>query len=153
MTCNIFNRIILKKISAATDTILRQEQAGFRRGKSCTDHIFTLPQILEQSTEWNSTIYIAFIDFEKAFDSLHRESLWSILRHYGVPQKMIDVIKILHTNVQCQLACNCHMSDSFNIKSRTKQGCILSPLLFTLAIDWANVRNHQKWKHRHQMDT
>ena len=51
ITCKIFSRIILKRISAATDTILRQEQAGFRRGKSCIDHIFTLRQILEQSTE------------------------------------------------------------------------------------------------------
>ena len=81
MTCKIFSRIILNRISAATDTILRQKQAGFRRGKSCIDHIFMLRQILEQSTEWNSTTYIAFIDFEKAFDSLHRESLWRILHH------------------------------------------------------------------------
>ena len=51
-----------------------QEQAGIRRVKSCIDHIFTLRQILEQSTEWNSTIYIAFIDFEKALDSLHKYS-------------------------------------------------------------------------------
>ena len=127
MTCKIFSRIILKRISAATDTILRQEQTGFRRGKSCIDHIFTLRQILEQSTEWNSMIYIAFIDFEKVFDSLHRESLWRILRHYGIPQKMVNVIKILYTDVQCQVACNSHMSDSFSIKSGVKQGCILSP--------------------------
>ena len=139
MTCKIFSRIILKRISAATDTILRQEQAGFRRGKSCIDHIFTLRQILEQSTEWNSTIYIAFIDFEKAFDSLHRESLWRILRHYGIPQKMVNGIKIIYTDVQCQVACNSHMSDSFSVKSGVKQGCILSPFLFTLAIDWLMI--------------
>ena len=109
MTCKIFSRIILKRISAAIDTILRQEQAGFRRGKLCIDHIFSLRQIFEQSTEWNITIYIAFIDFEKAFDSLHRESLWRILRHYGIPQKMVNVIKILYSDVQCQVACNSHM--------------------------------------------
>ena len=136
ITCKIFSRIILKRISAATNTILRQEQTGFRRGKSCIDHIFTLRQILEQSTEWNSTIYIAF---EKAFDSLHRESLWRILRHYGIPQKMVNVIKILYTDVQCQVACNSHMSDSFSVKSGVKQGCILSPFLFTLAIDWLMI--------------
>ena len=135
VTCKIFSCIILKRISAATETIHRQEQTGFRRGKSCTDHMLTLRQILEQSAEWNNTIYIAFIDFEKAFDSLHRESLSRILRHYGIPQKMLNVIKILYTDVQCQVACNNHMSDSFSVKSGVKQGCILSPFLFTLAID------------------
>ena len=106
--------------------------------KSRTDilYIFTLRQILEQSTEWNSTIYIAFIDFERAFDSLHRDSLWRILRHYGIPQNMIYMSKILYTDVQCQVACNNHPTDSFSIKSGIKQGCILSPFLFVLAIDW-----------------
>ena len=92
LTYKMFSRIILKRISTAADTILCQEQAGFRRGKSCIDHIFTLRQILqimEQSTEWKSTIYITFIDFEKAFDSLQRESLW----------------RILYTDVQCRVAC------------------------------------------------
>ena len=86
--------------------------------------------------KWNSTIYIAFIDFEKAFDSLHRESLWRILRHYGIPQKLVNVIKILYTGIQCQVTCNSHLTDSFSIKSGVKQGCIISPFLFILAIDW-----------------
>ena len=64
LTCKIFSHIILKRISTTTDTILHQEQAGFRRGKS---YILTLWQILEQSMEWNSMTYTAFIDFEKAF--------------------------------------------------------------------------------------
>ena len=53
----------------------RPEQAGFRKGRSCTDHIFVLRQILEQSHEWNNSIYAVFVDFEKAFDSIYRESL------------------------------------------------------------------------------
>ena len=50
----------------------KTEQVGFRSGKSCTDQVFTLRQILEQCTEWNSSIYINIVDFEKAFDSLHQ---------------------------------------------------------------------------------
>ncbi|KAI0234485.1 hypothetical protein LSAT2_015232, partial [Lamellibrachia satsuma] len=68
-----------------------------------------------------------------------KESLWRILRHYGIPQKMVNVIKILYTDVQFQVACNSHMSDSFSVKSGVKQGCILSPFLFTLAIDWLMI--------------
>ena len=49
---------------------------------------------------------------------------------------MVNVIKILYTDVQSQVACNSHMSDSFSVKSGVKQGCNLSPFLFTLAIDW-----------------
>ena len=48
---------------------LRHKQAGFRPRRSCADHIFTMCHLLEQSQEWNSTIYANFIDFKKAFDS------------------------------------------------------------------------------------
>jgi len=44
-----------------------------------SDHIFTLRQILEQNKEWNAPLYANFIDFEKAFYSIHGDSLWKIL--------------------------------------------------------------------------
>ena len=56
--------------------LLRSEQAGFRRGRSCADHIVTLRQIMEQSNEWNATLYANFIDFAKVFDSIHRPAMW-----------------------------------------------------------------------------
>ena len=96
------------------------EQAGFRRGKSGIDHMFTLYHILEQRAEWNNTIYIAFSDFEKALDSLHRESFRRVLRHYGIPQ----------------VACNIHLTGFLSIKSGVKQGCIFLTFLFILVINW-----------------
>ena len=57
------------------DENIRNEQAGFRKGRSCIDHIFVLSEILEQSAEWNNNLYVLYVDFEKAFDSLHGETL------------------------------------------------------------------------------
>ena len=56
------------------DNELRDHQAGFRKERSCTDQIATLRIIIEQSIEWNSSLYVCFIDYEKAFDSLERPS-------------------------------------------------------------------------------
>ena len=140
LTSKIFTRIILQRISEALDQILRQEQAGFRKGRSCVDHIFTLRQILEQTHEWNSPLYIAFIDFEKAFDSLHRESLWKILRSYGIPQKLVNVIQALYENFECRVINDNKLTEPFQVNTGVKQGCILSPTLFSLAIDWIMVR-------------
>ncbi|VDP57388.1 unnamed protein product, partial [Schistosoma mattheei] len=52
------------------DTQLRDQQAGFRKDRSCTDQIATLRIIVEQSIEWNSSLYTNFVDYEKAFDSV-----------------------------------------------------------------------------------
>jgi hypothetical protein len=47
---------------------------------------------VEQSLEWNSALYVNFIDYEKASDSLERDTLWKLLRHYGVPEKLTTLI-------------------------------------------------------------
>ena len=57
------------------DRLLRDEQAVFRKEGSCTNHIAKLRVIIEQSLEWNSLLYITFVDFEKAFDRVDRTAL------------------------------------------------------------------------------
>ena len=59
----------------AVDPQLQEQQAGFCRGRSSTGQIATLRIILEQSSKWNSPIYVNFIDYKKAFDSLDRQRL------------------------------------------------------------------------------
>ena len=68
----VLTRIILERLKEALDVKLRPEQAGFRQGRSCTDHIATLRIIIEQSLEWQSPLYMTFVDFEKAFESEYR---------------------------------------------------------------------------------
>ncbi|PVD20130.1 hypothetical protein C0Q70_20624 [Pomacea canaliculata] len=125
-----------KRLTATLEKDLRPQQAGFRPGRSCSEHIFILRQILEQSNEWNTPLYINFIDLEKAFDSIHRESLWKILRHYGVPAKLVQVIAMLYSDFKSQVVCDTELTDPFNVSTGVKQGCILSPFLFILAMDW-----------------
>ena len=60
----------------AKDPQLREQQDGFCKNKSCIDQIAMLRIILEQSLEWNSPLYINFVDYEKAFDSVDRQTLW-----------------------------------------------------------------------------
>ena len=91
----VFTRILLRKMQQSVDQLLRAEQAGFRKGRSFSDQIFTLRNIIEQCVEGQATVYLNFIDYEKAFDSIHRESLWALLHHNGIPQKIINRSKHL----------------------------------------------------------
>jgi len=93
--------IVLSRIQEATDGVLRQQQAGFRKSRSCIDQIFTLRQIIERCVAGNTNILINFIDFRKAFDSVQRTMVWSILAQYGIPGKIIDVIKGMHKESRC----------------------------------------------------
>ena len=73
------------------------------------------------------------MDFEKAFDSIHRECLWRILRAYGIPQQIVLVIKSFYNNFKCRVE---NSESSFDVKTGVRQGCPMSALLFNLAIDW-----------------
>lgn len=63
--------------------------------------IFTLPNIIEQCVEYRHAIYINVIDFKKAFDSIHRDSLWAILLLYGVPKAFVIIFVNLYLNTSC----------------------------------------------------
>lgn len=128
------------QLSEVIDRKLRKQQAGFRPGVGCIYHIFTLRNIMEQCIEWNNKLHLNFIDFEKAFDSVHRESLWKILSAYGCPDKLIRIFKSFYNNFTCSVIDDNKLSNWFTITSGVRQGCIMSPLLFLVAIDWVMRR-------------
>ena len=132
----VFCRILLGRIETSIDKKLRQEQAGFRKRIGCTDQIFALRNIIAQTLEWNCPLYINFIDFKKAFDSIHHDTLWKILRSYGVPLKIVSLIETFYSHFECSVILSNRSSEWFPLKSGVRQGCILSPILFLVVIDW-----------------
>ena len=107
----IICRIILERIQETVDKKLRKEQADFRKDKSCTDHIVTLRIIVEQCFQWQSSLYINFVDFEKAFDSIDRTALWKLLRHYGLPAKFVTLIKNMYEGFTGRVIFNGQVSE------------------------------------------
>jgi sorting nexin-29 len=81
----LLTRIMLERMKKETDKKLRENQAGFRAKRSCTDHITTLRIIIEQSTEWNSGLYLNFIDYKQDFDTLNRMKLRELMVKHGFP--------------------------------------------------------------------
>ncbi|TAI94806.1 hypothetical protein DMA11_25140, partial [Marinilabiliaceae bacterium JC017] len=77
-----------------------------------------------------------FIDYEKAFDSVDRTTLWKLLRHYGVPQKIVNIIQNSYDGLHCKIVHGGRLTKSFKVKTGVRQGCLLSPFLFLLVIDW-----------------
>nr|KAG5707948.1 hypothetical protein BaRGS_031679 [Batillaria attramentaria] len=127
--------------------------------RSCADQIASLRIIVEQSLKWNSPLYISFIDYEKAFDSVDREVLWKLLRQgYGVPGKIISLIWCTYQDTSRRIAHTSQLSESFEVKTGVHQECLLSPFLFLLVIDWimktttASRKNGIQWTLWTQLD-
>lgn len=101
---------------------------------------------------------VNFIDYEKAFDSIDRNSLWKIMRHYGIPQKIVNLIEKMYKDTTCRVLYKGQLTDGFKINTGVRQGCLLSPFLFILAIDWImkkgteSKRNGIQWTPWEQLD-
>jgi hypothetical protein len=78
---------------------------------------------------------VTFIDFEKAFDSMKREIMWLTLQEYGIPRKIIQIIKILYDGFKCKISYEGTLSDFIEFRNGVRQGCILSLTLFLLILD------------------
>jgi hypothetical protein len=94
--------------------------------------IFTVRQVQEKCLEQNLDLYSVFIDLTKAFDTVNREALWTMLAKYGCPRKFIQIIRLFHDGMSGQVLSSGDQSDHFEITNGVKQGCVLAPVLFNL---------------------
>lgn len=127
--------VILDRISPTIESALRNEQSGFRPNRSCVDHINTLRIIVEQSAEFNSPIFLTFVDFERAFDTINRDAIWSALHNIGIPDQIISLIKEIYRDAPCKARFKGQDSRPFYINTGVRQGCTLSPVLFLTVLD------------------
>ena len=72
---------------------------------------------------------------EKVFDSVDRATLWKLLRHYGVPEKLTNIIRNSYDRLTCRVVHGGRLTDAFQVRTGVRQGCLPSPFLFLLAID------------------
>ena len=77
-----------------------------------------------------------FIDIQKAYDRVWREGLWEKLAEYGISGKMWRVLRSIYENVESSVMLGGNNSRFFPINVGLRQGCILSPILFLLLMDW-----------------
>jgi hypothetical protein len=92
MSLNV-RHILLSRVIPYADEIIGDHQCGFRRNLSTTYQTY-IRQILEKKWEYNGTVHQLFIDFKKAYDSVRREALYNILIEFGIPRKLVGLIKM-----------------------------------------------------------
>lgn len=133
----LFSNILRCRLEkfASVNTIIRQNQAGFRRNHSTIDHIFTLKCLIDVILYRKQTLYVAFADFSKAFDSIWRNGLWFKMVNSGVSAKVVNIIRSMYANAKAKVFCNGNKSMSFTSFAGVRQGEPLSGFLYALFIN------------------
>jgi hypothetical protein len=104
---------------------------------STMDQIFYIWQILEKKWEYNGMVYQLFMDFKKAYDSVKREVLYNIISEFGIPKKLVRLIKMCLNETYSKVHIGKLLFDKFPIENGLKQGDALSPLLLNFALEYA----------------
>lgn len=133
----MFTGLILNRINGwiETNDILCEYQSGFRAGYSTIDSIFNLTSIIHLNRKKKNNTYAFFVDFSCAFDLIPRNSLFFKLASFGLSSKIIETLQSLYRNTTCQVWDGFSLSDSFEVYAGVKQGCLLSPTLFSLYLN------------------
>jgi hypothetical protein len=95
----------------------------------------TLRVIIEQSMEYVANLYLLFVDFENAFDSLGRNKMWDIMRKYDVPGHIINIVKQTYEGYMCQIVHGGKLTDPIPVLLGANQGRILSATIFLMLMD------------------
>ena len=128
----IVARIIQQRLQIIAERELPESQCGFRRGRGCTDMVFTVRQLTEKAFEHHTKQYIIFVDLKKAYDSVPREALWVVLKKLGAPDLIIDIIRSFHQNMKAHIRIDGELLEEIEVNNGLRQGCTMAPTLFNL---------------------
>ena len=136
IAAKIYNALLRNRIEPKIDNILRKNQNGFRRNRSTTSQILTIRRILEGVRAKNLQATLIFVDFTKAFDSIHRGKMEQILLAYGLPKETVAAITILYRNTKVKVRSPDGDREYFDIVAGVLQGNTLAPYLFIICLDY-----------------
>src|SRR6478609_8114974 len=128
----ILLNIFTNRIEAKTRDFIWRNQFRFRKGCGTRDAIGVMRMICDRSLEFGNNVYICFVDFEKEFDRVNWEKMMKVLQSIGVDWRNRRMISELYMNQEAVVRIAGGESDSGIIGRGVRQGCPLSPLVFSI---------------------
>ena len=133
----LFERMIANRLTimAERNGWFHQYQAGFRKGRNCSDQILRIVQKIDDGFQQKKKSVIALLDLSKAYDMVWQQKLIITMKETGVPQQFLQWISNFLQNRQAKVRLNNAEGKSMKIRQGLPQGSVLAPLLFLFYIN------------------
>ena len=133
------SKVMLKMLQARLQQYVNHElpdvQTGFRKGRGTRGQIANIHWIIKKAREFQKNIYFCFIDYTKAFDCVDHNTLENSSRD-GIPDHLTCLLRNLYAGQEATLRTGHGTTDWFQIGKEVRQGCTLSPCLFSLYAEY-----------------
>ena len=142
----LFERVIEQWLRSHIEHIgfISKHQSGFRRAKSTNDHLFRLSQSIMERFNREEHVVAAFLDVEKAFDSVWHNGLRYKIYHLDLNTKMTYWLSDFLVGQLIQVNVNSFLSSQINPQAGVLQGSVLSPLLFLIYVNGLPPSHHKQ---------
>ena len=131
------------RIQPFLDPLISWTQNGFRKFRSTLYNIITLRRIIEGRKLKEMSLAFVFIDFSKAFDSIDRDRMFKILSSYGIPNSLIDAIKLIYEDSRAKVITPDGDTQYFDKVAGIFQGGTLAPFLFIIVLDYCMCQAYE----------
>lgn len=131
----LFSKVLTNRLASRFDAFQPPEQAGFRKGYSTIDHIHTVRQVIQKSEEYNQPLCLAFVDYEKAFETIETWAVLKSLKRCQANWRYVEVLRDLYKTATMSVQIQNYQTRPIQLLRGVRQGDVISPKLFTNALE------------------
>ena len=135
-TSKVMFKILQARLQQYVNRAFPNAQTGLRKGRGTRDQIANIRWMIKKAREFQKNIYVCFIDYAKAFDCVDHNKLWKILKEMGIPDHLTCLLRNMYAGQEATVRTGHETTDWFQIRKGIHQGCILSPCLFNLYVEY-----------------
>lgn len=131
----LLSKVLANRLRKVMEQVIHVDQTYCVPGRLITDNVFLVRDILDLSTSLGMRLGLISMDQEKAFDRVEHAYLWRTLEGFGFSSGLIAKIQALYGDIESVLKINGGLSAPFKVQRGIRQGCPLSGMLYSLAIE------------------